>query len=199
MGEAGGVEAAALLHETVLGQIIHTVPDVPPEVRMLVRIYADLKRLGDTLYRTGVIDHPSRVEEFAKGFTSGPQSLFDFVDVGSGKSCADKLSGAFGSAANATGPFLTLTSRHHEASPFRFSLQTAFHRVLVQPKLYHRPHGNRGRPTDGESHHFTQRSSVRQRFGQSPVRESPIRQPFQGTRSGHFASGLQPEVCQLFR
>ena len=53
-----------------------------------------MKGLADTCYKAGIVDSPSKIEEFARGFTRS-KHLFDFTDVGSGKDRADgKLAGA---------------------------------------------------------------------------------------------------------
>jgi hypothetical protein len=53
------------------------------------RIYANVRGLSDVLARMGIIDDVSVFEDFARGFTRG-KTMFDFIDVGSGKDRADE-------------------------------------------------------------------------------------------------------------
>lgn len=82
-GEAGGREAAGLLWNAVMD---HYQKDtgLPSDIKMVARIYANLKGLGEVLKKSGIISMPSTIEDFARGFT-GSKQLFDFVDVGVGK------------------------------------------------------------------------------------------------------------------
>lgn len=92
-GEAGGKEAAALLWNAISNDVHQRIPDLGIDYKVVVRIYANLKGLGDACNRSGIIDHPLHMDEFARGFT-GSRQLFDFVDVGTGKDRADdKISG----------------------------------------------------------------------------------------------------------
>jgi hypothetical protein len=94
-GEAGGRQAARLLHHTVQKWAAENVVDCKPDIKVMVRVYANLKWLSDTLYKTGNIQTPSLLEDFARGFTT-TYALFDFVDVGYGKDRADcKMSETF--------------------------------------------------------------------------------------------------------
>lgn len=68
--------------------MIPQVVEVPSNVRVAVRVYANAKGLADTLTRAQLIDSPSRFEEFTCGFTRG-KTLCDFIDVGYGKDRAD--------------------------------------------------------------------------------------------------------------
>lgn len=92
-GEAGGKQAATVLHKAVLEWAITSVVEVPADVRIVVRVYANIKGLGDVCTKAGLISSPTQLEDFARGFTRG-NTLFDFVDVGYGKDRADgKLAG----------------------------------------------------------------------------------------------------------
>ena len=92
-GEQGGKEAATLLWSAVRHFLQREMEDLPPDCKIVTRLYANTKGLAETCYRSGIVDKPSRVEEFAKGFTRS-KHLFDFIDVGGGKERADnKLSG----------------------------------------------------------------------------------------------------------
>lgn len=52
-------------------------------------MYANVRGLGEVLVRKGVIDDIGVFEDFVRGFTRG-KTLFDFVDVGTGKDRADE-------------------------------------------------------------------------------------------------------------
>ena len=94
-GEAGGKDAASLLWNAVTADVHKHIPDLGIDYKVVTRVYANLKGLGDVCNRSGIINHPMNMEEFARGFT-GSKQLFDFVDVGTGKDRADdKISGMF--------------------------------------------------------------------------------------------------------
>lgn len=82
-GEAGGREAAGLLWNAVM---VHFQSDtgLPSDIKIVTRIYANLKGLGDICTKSGILSTSSTIEDFARGFT-GSKQLFDFVDVGVGK------------------------------------------------------------------------------------------------------------------
>ena len=80
-GEAGGREAADLLWNAVMN---HFRTDIPSDVKIVTRMYANLKGLGDVCKKSGILTTSSTIEDFARGFT-GSKKLFDFVDVGVGK------------------------------------------------------------------------------------------------------------------
>ena len=82
-GEAGGREAAGLLWNAVMDHF-QSHPGLPSDVKIVTRIYANLKGLGDVFKKSGILSTPSTMEDFARGFT-GSKQLFDFVDVGVGK------------------------------------------------------------------------------------------------------------------
>ena len=66
---------------------------IPSDYRIVTRIYANLKGLGNACHNSGLIDWPDSMADFARGFT-GSKQLFDFIDVGMDKDRADdKLSG----------------------------------------------------------------------------------------------------------
>ena len=107
-GEVGGREAAGILWAAIRDLAHEMMPNLSSDVKIVTRIYANLKGLGDVCHRAGILDKPSTIEDFARGFT-GSKQLFDFVDVGSGKDRADdklsgrslRLSNSFGIRANA--------------------------------------------------------------------------------------------------
>lgn len=82
-GEAGGREAAGLLWNAVMDHF-QSDTGLPSDVRIVARIYANLKGLGDVCKKSGIFSTSSMIEDFARGFT-GSKHLFDFVDVGVGK------------------------------------------------------------------------------------------------------------------
>jgi hypothetical protein len=62
-------------------------------IRIVCRMYANLKSLADNCHKSGVIPTTTHIEEFSRGFTRG-KILFDFVDVGPGKDrAAEKIRG----------------------------------------------------------------------------------------------------------
>lgn len=92
-GEAGGKESASSLWNHTRDYVHDVVPDLAAEYKIVVRIYANLKGLGDVCHRASILENPATIENFARGFT-GSKQLFDFVDVGIGKDRADeKISG----------------------------------------------------------------------------------------------------------
>lgn len=92
-GESGGSEAAVLLGSSIRDYVHQIIPDLPSDYKIVTRVYANVKGLGDVCNRSGILDRPSLMEDFARGFT-GSKQLFDFVDVGAGKDRADdKISG----------------------------------------------------------------------------------------------------------
>ncbi|KAI9676764.1 MAG: hypothetical protein M1829_002859 [Trizodia sp. TS-e1964] len=93
--EQGGKDAAGLLYTAVHNYIQGALLDPPPDVKIVARVYANVKGLAEACFKAGIVDKPSKVEDFARGFTRS-KHLFDFVDVGTGKDRADdKLSEVF--------------------------------------------------------------------------------------------------------
>ncbi len=92
-GEAGGKEAAHMLWAAVRDYAQQKIPGLSSDYKIVTRVYANLKGLGDVCHRAGILESPSIMEDFMRGFT-GSKQLFDFIDVGSGKDRADdKVSG----------------------------------------------------------------------------------------------------------
>ena len=87
-GEAGGKEAAGQLWTAVKDYVHQKMTGLSSDYKIVTRIYANLKGLGDVCHRSGIIESPGILEDFMRGFTGGKQ-LFDFIDVGSGKDRAD--------------------------------------------------------------------------------------------------------------
>ncbi|KAI9789731.1 MAG: hypothetical protein M1833_002270 [Piccolia ochrophora] len=94
-GEAGGREAAGLLWSAIRQYAERDLADLPSDCKIVARIYANIKGLAETCHKAGIVDHPTKVVDFARGFTRS-KHLFDFIDVGSGKDRADdKLAEVF--------------------------------------------------------------------------------------------------------
>ncbi|MCJ1281521.1 hypothetical protein MMC26_000841 [Xylographa opegraphella] len=87
-GENGGREAAGILWGAVRDYVQQIMPDLTSDYKIVTRVYANLKGLGDVCTRAGILDSPTIMEDFTRGFT-GSKQLFDFTDVGSGKDRAD--------------------------------------------------------------------------------------------------------------
>lgn len=92
-GEAGGKEAAGLLWNCVTEYVHQHLTNLPSDYKIVTRVYANLRGLGDICQRSGIVDKADMIYDFARGLT-GSKQLFDFVDVGMGKDRADdKISG----------------------------------------------------------------------------------------------------------
>lgn len=101
-GEQGGRRAAAQLSAAVY-HYIEAESDIPHGSRVVCRIYANVRGLGEVLVRTGAIEQIGQFEDFVRGFTRG-KTLFDFIDVGAGKDRADeKIIGEYMGPAGALG------------------------------------------------------------------------------------------------
>lgn len=95
LGEEGGRQSATVLSSAVT-QWSSNLADCPKDVKIVVRVYANLKGLAKVCHDSGIVDHPAKLEDFARGFTRG-KTLCDFVDVGPGKDRADgKITGTLG-------------------------------------------------------------------------------------------------------
>jgi hypothetical protein len=92
LGEKGGKEAASQLWGATNEYVQRALPHLSSP-KILVRIYANVKGLGDVLQKSSIIDRATLFEDFARGF-NGSKLLFDFIDVGTGKDKADdKITG----------------------------------------------------------------------------------------------------------
>lgn len=78
-GEVGGREAAGHLWNSVTEFVRENI-SIPSDYKIVARVYANLKGLGDVCSRSGIVERPDMIENFARGFT-GSKQLFDFVDV----------------------------------------------------------------------------------------------------------------------
>jgi hypothetical protein len=91
-GEKGGKEAASQLWSAMDNFVRRALPHLSSP-KVLARVYANVKGLGDVLQKSGIIDRAALFEDFARGF-NGSKLLFDFIDVGTGKDKADdKITG----------------------------------------------------------------------------------------------------------
>ncbi len=63
--------------------------NVPHSARVVCRVHANVHGLGDMLVYNGIIHDTSQFEDFVRGFNQG-NTLFDFVDVGTGQNRADE-------------------------------------------------------------------------------------------------------------
>jgi len=88
-GEQGGRRAAVKLFADIHEYIENECQDIPFGYRIVCRIYANVRGLGDVLVRRGIYEDIIEFEDFARGFTRG-KTLFDFIDVGAGKDRADE-------------------------------------------------------------------------------------------------------------
>jgi hypothetical protein len=92
-GEQGGRQAAQVLRSSTDLYAHEQIPDLPHDVRVVTRMYADVEALADKCARAGLIASSSLIEDFVRGFTRG-DTLFDFVDVGPGVGVVnEKMSG----------------------------------------------------------------------------------------------------------
>ncbi|OKL57575.1 hypothetical protein UA08_07009 [Talaromyces atroroseus] len=91
-GEQGGKDAANRLAADMDEYISENLPNVASP-KTVVHIYANLKALGNMYHQAGIIDKPSAIDDFVRGFNESGL-LFDFIDVGQGKNTADdKITG----------------------------------------------------------------------------------------------------------
>jgi hypothetical protein len=80
-GEKGGHRAALQLNAAVEKYIEDECADIPIAARVICRIFASVRGLGDLLVRSGTLENNKQFEDFVRGFTRA-KSLFDFIDVG---------------------------------------------------------------------------------------------------------------------
>ncbi|KAK6381273.1 hypothetical protein LTS17_004330 [Exophiala oligosperma] len=79
-GERGGKEAANFIFDSVHTFATNNLHHLDSP-KIVVRLYADVKSMSETLARSKVIERPLLFEEFVRGLNS-TQLLFDFIDVG---------------------------------------------------------------------------------------------------------------------
>jgi hypothetical protein len=78
-----------MLEDSVNRYVHELIQDLPVSVKIVARLYANVEGLSETCYKAGIVPSPQLMKDFVKGFTQG-RTLFDFVDVGSGKDRADE-------------------------------------------------------------------------------------------------------------
>ncbi|KAF5846281.1 hypothetical protein GGP41_003660 [Bipolaris sorokiniana] len=92
-GANGGRRAASKLHAAVQNymqdQSESTRNTTPLGLRIVCRIYANVKGIAEELVRTSVIPDITYFEDFVRGFTTG-KTLFDIVDVGMHTDCTNE-------------------------------------------------------------------------------------------------------------
>ncbi|KAE9983534.1 hypothetical protein BLS_004116 [Venturia inaequalis] len=88
-GAYGGKKAAKMLEESVNIYVHELLADLPDSTKIVARFYANVEGLAETCCKAGIVTSPQVKKDFVKGFTQG-RTLFDFVDVGSGKDRADE-------------------------------------------------------------------------------------------------------------
>lgn len=93
-GERGGRKAAITLHHAVSEWAVRNVTECPRNVKIIVRVYANLRGLMEVCDKAGIVDSPGKVEDFARGFNSS-MALCDFLDAPNGNSAEAKITGKF--------------------------------------------------------------------------------------------------------
>ena len=89
IGKEGGAEAAHQLHGEIKSHLKTTYPDANvDDWNIVVQVVLNLQGLASKLLACNIVSHPNEVFEFARAFGRA-QPLFNFVDVGAGKECAD--------------------------------------------------------------------------------------------------------------
>ncbi|KAF6791404.1 CCCH zinc finger DNA binding protein [Colletotrichum sojae] len=94
-GVEGGQKTVGLLKQAVLETLRSSDPNLPHHLKVVVRVYANLRGLAKAYADTGALGDRDDLDQFVRGFNMGDQ-LCDFVDAGNGKECADeKVKGCF--------------------------------------------------------------------------------------------------------
>ncbi|KFA66940.1 hypothetical protein S40285_05734 [Stachybotrys chlorohalonatus IBT 40285] len=87
-GLDGGKRAAHLLKLAVNEELQSWIPATAPHLRVVIRVYANVKGLAKTYKEMEVLSEPV-FNEFIRGFNMGNASC-DYIDAGDGKECSDK-------------------------------------------------------------------------------------------------------------
>lgn len=88
-GSDGGITAARLLSDSIKELIQDRLGSQADQCRIMVRIYSNVLGLSKSLARSGLLGNEARsLSPFAASFTRS-QELFDYVDAGDKKECAD--------------------------------------------------------------------------------------------------------------
>lgn len=82
-GEQGGRNAATQLSSTLQTYVDDNFPGIASP-KIMTKIYANMKGLSDTCTRGHIINEPSVLDDFVRGFNEFIP-LFDLVDIGKGK------------------------------------------------------------------------------------------------------------------
>lgn len=91
-GEEGGRSAAKQLEAGLRAYLTTNLPSIN-EPKLLTKVYMNVKSLGETCARSGIISEPGAIHEFVRGFNE-TMSFSEIVDVGSGRNIAyDKIQG----------------------------------------------------------------------------------------------------------
>lgn len=85
----GGQIAVGRLKQAVLERLRSSDPNLPHHLKVVVRVYANLRGLAKAYVDTEVLKDRDDLDQFVRGFNMGDQ-LCDFVDAGNGKECADE-------------------------------------------------------------------------------------------------------------
>lgn len=105
-GLEGGKKASSFLEQAVASELKSVDQSLPHHLRVVVRVFANLKGLAMTYTEMGTIHNPDVLYEFVRGFNM-TNAMCDFVDAGNGKECADeKLKGDSGFHQNPKHPRL---------------------------------------------------------------------------------------------
>lgn len=128
-GEKGGKEAASHLWGATNDYVNQALPMLSSP-RILARIYANVKGLGDVLQKSSIIDRATLFEDFARGF-NGSKLLFDFIDVGSGKDKADDKITGWSSLPKLCCVFLPLINVYKKSSSCIFMMSIVIRSCLA--------------------------------------------------------------------
>ncbi|WQF80702.1 hypothetical protein CDEST_05716 [Colletotrichum destructivum] len=88
-GLEGGKKASSFLEQAVASELKSVDQSLPHHLRVVVRVFANLKGLAMTYTEMGTIHNPDVLYEFVRGFNM-TNAMCDFVDAGNGKECADE-------------------------------------------------------------------------------------------------------------
>ncbi|KAI9758431.1 MAG: hypothetical protein M4579_003060 [Chaenotheca gracillima] len=87
--ELGGEQAATQLKISVKRHVEECLPKLRLNLKIVIRIYLNLRGLGKTYYDAKILDTPTDFERFVRGFNKSCP-LSDIVDAGNGKECSDQ-------------------------------------------------------------------------------------------------------------
>ena len=85
----GGKKTASLLKHAVEAELRSSTPSTSHHVKIIARVYANVQGLANVYRQKGIIPEFTSLDEFIRGFNMG-DAMFDFVDAGNGKECADE-------------------------------------------------------------------------------------------------------------